>query len=176
MLADRPYMPDYGIRPPDAGTGLLPWSWAVQRLTSARHYWVGTVGQDGRPHTSPVWAVWHGERVVFSCGNRSRKARDLDARPHCTVATDDARNPVVVEGVAERITDRDAGRTPTAGGSASVAAVEAVRLAMVAKYDYEMTLDFLLANALFAVRPVKVLGLVEDDFTGSPTRWVLETD
>ena len=162
MLADRPYMPDYGIQPPDAGTGLLPWSWAVDRLSSARYYWVGTVGPDGRPHTSPVWAVWHGGRVVFSCGNRSRKARNLDARPHCTVATDDARNPVVVEGVAERITVPEA--------------TEAVRLAMVAKYDYEMTLDFLLSNALYAVRPVKVLGLVEDDFTGSPTRWVPETD
>ena len=155
-------MPGYGIRAPDAGTGLLPWSWAVQRLVESRHYWIGTVGPDGRPHTSPVWAVWHGERVVFSCGNRSRKARDLDARPHCTVATDDARNPVVVEGTAGRITDREV--------------AEAVRLAMVAKYDYELTLDFLLANALFAVRPVKVLGLVEDDFTGSPTRWVPETD
>ena len=162
MQADRPYMPDYGIRPPDSGTGLLPWSWAVERLVSARHYWVGTVGPDGRPHTSPVWALWHGERVVFSCGNRSRKARDLDARPHCTVATDDARNPVVVEGVADRVTGRDA--------------TESVRLAMVAKYDYELTLDFLLANALFAVRPVKVLGLVEDDFTGSPTRWVPDAD
>jgi hypothetical protein len=42
---------------------------------------------------------------------------------------------------------------------------------MVAKYHYEMTLDFLLANAMFAVRPVKVIGLIEDDFTGSPTRW-----
>jgi hypothetical protein len=39
-----------------------------------------------------------------------------------------------------------------------------------------MTLGFLLANALYAVRPVKVLGLAEDDFTGSPTRWVPETD
>ena len=39
-----------------------------------------------------------------------------------------------------------------------------------------MTLDFLLSNALFAVQPVKVLGLVEDDFTGSPTRWVPDGD
>jgi len=50
-------------------------------------------------------------------------------------------------------------------------AIEAVRVAMVAKYDYEVSLDFLLANAVFAVRPAKVIGLVEDDFTGSPTRW-----
>jgi PPOX class probable F420-dependent enzyme len=151
-------MPDYGLRPPDEGTGLLPWSWAQERLRSSRYYWVCTVGPDRRPHATPVWAVWHGGRVWFSCGPHSRKARNLRDRPQCTVTTDDPRNPVVVEGVAERVVERDA--------------IEAVRLDMVAKYDYEMSLDFLLANAVFAVRPVKVIGLVEDDFTGSPTRWL----
>jgi hypothetical protein len=29
--ASRPSMPDYGISPADGGSGLLPWSWAVQR-------------------------------------------------------------------------------------------------------------------------------------------------
>jgi hypothetical protein len=151
-------MPDYGLRPPDEGTGLLPWSWATQRLSSSRYYWVCTVGPDRRPHATPVWAVWRGGRVWFSCGPRSRKARNLGAGPQCTVTTDDARNPVVVEGLAERIVEPDV--------------IDAVRLDMVAKYDYEMSLDFLLANAMFAVRPVKVIGLVEDDFTGSPTRWL----
>jgi hypothetical protein len=33
-----------------------------------------------------------------------------------------------------------------------------------------VTLDVLFADAVFAVRPVKVIGLVEDDLTGSPTR------
>jgi hypothetical protein len=41
-----------------------------------------------------AWAVWYGERVWFSCGARSRKARNLGDDPHCTVATDDAANPV----------------------------------------------------------------------------------
>ncbi len=151
-------MPDYGAKQPGEGTGLLPWSWAQERLFSSRYYWVSTVGPGRRPHTSPVWAVWHGGRVVFSCGPRSVKARNLGADPHCTVATDDARSPGVAEGVADRVTGRDA--------------IEAVLVEMVAKYEYPMSLDFLLANALFAVRPVKVLGLVEDDFTGPPTRWL----
>jgi pyridoxamine 5'-phosphate oxidase-like protein len=150
-------MPDYGLKPPDEGTGLLPWSWALQRLSSSRYYWVCTVGPDRCPHATPVWAVWHDGRVWFSCGPHSRKARNLGAEPRCTVTTNDAANPVVVEGVAERIADPGA--------------IEAVRVAMVAKYDYEVSLDFLLANAVFAVLPAKVIGLVEDDFTGSPTRW-----
>jgi nitroimidazol reductase NimA-like FMN-containing flavoprotein (pyridoxamine 5'-phosphate oxidase superfamily) len=150
-------MPGYGIRPPGEGTGLLPWSWALERLIRSRYYWVCTAGPDHRPHATPVWAVWHEECVWFSCAPRSRKARNLNADPHCTVATDDASSPVIVEGVARRVSDR--------------AAIDAVRSDMVAKYDYELTLDFLLANVVFAVAPVKVIGLVEDDFTGSPTRW-----
>src|SRR5690606_27626478 len=30
-VAERPYMPGYGIVGPDEGSGLLPWSWAVER-------------------------------------------------------------------------------------------------------------------------------------------------
>ena len=41
--ASRPYMPGYGVQGPDAGTGLLPWAWAVERLTASHDYWVATV-------------------------------------------------------------------------------------------------------------------------------------
>lgn len=30
--ASRPHMPDYGIKGPDERRGLLPWSWAEERL------------------------------------------------------------------------------------------------------------------------------------------------
>lgn len=156
-LADRPYMPDYGIQGATEGSGLLPWSWAVQRLSSAKHYWVCTVGADHLPHASPVWAVWLDDRVWFSCGPRSRKARNLANEPRCVVATEDAWQPVVVDGVAERVRDADAN--------------EAMRVAVVAKYESELSLDFLMANATFAVRPTKVIGLSQDDFSGTPTRW-----
>jgi len=39
----RPYMPGYGIAGPAEGSGLLHWSWAAERLTAARNYWVATV-------------------------------------------------------------------------------------------------------------------------------------
>jgi len=54
----RPYMPGYGIHPPDEGSGLLPWSWAEQRLHSSHTFWVVTLWPDGRPHAMPVWGVW----------------------------------------------------------------------------------------------------------------------
>ncbi len=33
--ASRPYMPGYGILDAASGKGLLPWSWASERLTRA---------------------------------------------------------------------------------------------------------------------------------------------
>ena len=41
-------MPEYGIEPsPD---GMLPWSWAAERLARSRNYWVATTRPNGRPH------------------------------------------------------------------------------------------------------------------------------
>jgi hypothetical protein len=53
--ASRPYMPGYGIVGPTQGSGLLPWSWAEERLTASRNYWVASSWPDGRPHAMPVW-------------------------------------------------------------------------------------------------------------------------
>ena len=56
--ASRPDMPGYGILAAEAGRGLLPWSWAAERLAKARTYWLATTRPDGRPHAMPVWGVW----------------------------------------------------------------------------------------------------------------------
>ena len=157
--ADRPLMPGYGVLPATQGSGLLAWTEAVRRLTVSHDYWVATVRPDGRPHVMPVWGVWLDERLWFSSGLRSRKARNLAGEPRCTVTTDDARNPVVLDGMAERVTDfgRIAG---------FVAAVNA-------KYRAGMTVEFQdpAINGTYAVRPVTVIALTDGDFTGSPTRW-----
>ena len=105
-VADRPVMPGYGVLPAGQGSGLIAWAEAERRLTVSHDYWVATVRPDGRPHVMPVWGVWLGGHVWFSSGLRSRKARNLAADPRCTVTTDDAQNPVVVEGPAEQVTDR----------------------------------------------------------------------
>jgi pyridoxamine 5'-phosphate oxidase-like protein len=57
----RPYMPGYGTKSPTEGRGLLPWSWAEERLAQSHDYWVATVQPDGRPHLMPVWGVWDGD-------------------------------------------------------------------------------------------------------------------
>ncbi len=160
-VADRPYMPGYGVLPADEGSGLLPWPEVERRLTVAHDYWVATVRPDGRPHVMPVWGVWLDGRLWFSSGRGSRKARNLEADPRCTVTTDDARNPVVGDGVAERVTDADR-------IAVFVAAVNG-------KYHAGMTASFQdpRVNGTYAVRPQRVIAISGDDFVGSPTRWVL---
>ena len=73
--ASRPYMPGYGIQGPTEGTGLLPWSWAVERLTSSHDYWVATVDRDGKPAVMPVWGAWFGGAVWFSSARFSSGAQ-----------------------------------------------------------------------------------------------------
>src|ERR1700730_1277545 len=107
-VATRPYMPGYGIVGPDEGTGLLPWSWAAERLTSSHDYWLATVWPDGRPHVMPVWGVWQDGCVWVSSGQDSRNSKNLAATPRATSTTDDALQPVVVDGIVDQEVDGDA--------------------------------------------------------------------
>src|ERR671919_2024205 len=96
--ASRPYMPGYGTLGAHEGGGLLPWSWAEHRLASSHDYWLSTVRPDGRPHLMPVWAVWDDGALWWSSSRGSSKARNLAANQCCTIATDNAWEPVVIEG------------------------------------------------------------------------------
>ncbi|HEX2043632.1 MAG TPA: pyridoxamine 5'-phosphate oxidase family protein [Acidimicrobiales bacterium] len=156
-VASRPFMPGYGVVGPDQGSGLLPWSWAEERLAASRYYWVATVWPDGRPHVTPVWGTWDDDAVWFSCSPGSRKARNLGADARCAVTTEDAVRPVILEGMAERQSDR--------------AGAERFAEQLTAKYGEDISVDFVLDNALYRVAPIWAFGLDEEDFTGSPTRW-----
>lgn len=149
-------MPGYDLLPADEGRGLLPWAWAEARLTDAHHYWVATTRPDGAPHLMPVWGVWLGGAFSFSTGRDSRKARNVALEARCTVSTERADEAVVLEGVAEEITDP--------------AALAVVRAAYVAKYGWRLDGS---EGPLFAVRPRVAFGLIEhaDAFAGSATRW-----
>jgi hypothetical protein len=58
-VACRPFMPGYGVLPPDEGAGLLPWEWAERRLAASQNHWCASVRTDGRPHAMPSWGVWN---------------------------------------------------------------------------------------------------------------------
>ncbi|MFE9423288.1 pyridoxamine 5'-phosphate oxidase family protein [Kitasatospora sp. NPDC006697] len=161
--AARPHMPGYGVLPAGEGRGLLPWFWAERRLADSHEYWVGSVRPDGRPHLMPVWGVWLRGSLWFSSSVRSRKYRNLAARPACTVATDDAHQPVVLDGDAAAVTD-------PAGIAGFLAALNA-------KYATAYGPEFLdpAVNATLRVVPRSVFGLDDADFTGTPTRWTFRS-
>jgi PPOX class probable F420-dependent enzyme len=152
-------MPGYGIAGPDEGGGLLPWSWAEQQLNSSRNFWLATGWPDGRPHVMPVWAIWHERRLLFSSSKQSRKARNLAKDPRCVLTTEDPHNAVVVEGVAELITER--------------VELEAFLAAENAKYATTYGFDMVdpAVSCCFRMKPTWAFGLRADNFTGSPTRW-----
>jgi len=155
-------VPGYGIVGSDEGTGLLPWSWARERLERSHDYWVATVRPDGRPHVMPVWGVWMEDALWFSSSRGSRKTRNLLANAHCTIATDNAYEPVVIEGDAMLID--------------AVAAIGTFVAEVNQKYKTDYSIDFFnpTNNACFNVVPAWAFGLTESDFTGSPTRWVFD--
>jgi len=159
-VATRPYMPGYGIQPAEAGRGLLPWSWAQERLAGSHDYWLATVTPEGLPHLMPVWAVWHEQKLWFSSASGSRKARNLTAQARCTLATGDPAEPVVVAGQAERVEDLQALATMLAAENAKYGTA----------YGPEMVDPA--SNSVYALRPEWVFALDSRDFTGSPTRFV----
>jgi len=64
-----------------------PWPDAVTHLEQAGLFWVSTVRADGRPHVTPVVAVWTDGALYFSSGPNEQKSRNLAANPHCAVTT-----------------------------------------------------------------------------------------
>lgn len=153
--AARPKSPGYGFAPPDGGSGLLPWSWAVERLETSHNYWVASVHPAGRPHVMPVWGCWVDGRFVFSTGRDSRKARNLAANPEAVVTTESADEAVIVEG-----------RLVTLDADALSRFVDAYE----AKYAWRVNPA---SDGIFAIQPGTVFGFIEHDsqFTGTATRW-----
>ena len=156
--ASRPQMPGYGL--PKGTKGLLPWTWAEQRLHKSHNYWITTVKPNGSPHTMVVWGLWQDGRFLFSTGCKSRKARNLEKNQNCVVCTELANEAVIVEGIAE---------------IADVAARRKLLPAYERKYKFDMggmKEDILsMKEPVFAVHPRVAFGLAEKDFVGKATRW-----
>jgi len=97
--SSRLQAPGYGF--PEGKKGLLPWSWAEQRLKRSHNYWITTVKPDGSPHVMVVWGLWQNGQFLFSTGSQSQKTKNLEHNPKCVVCTENAQEAIIVEGVAE---------------------------------------------------------------------------
>jgi general stress protein 26 len=86
-----------------------PWSETRKALDAAELFWITTVRADGRPHVTPLVAVWLDDALHFSTGETEQKAMNLRVNSHvvlttgCNTWTDGL--DVVVEGDAVTVTD-----------------------------------------------------------------------
>src|SRR5262245_9122750 len=153
--ASRPHMPNYGLLGPSEGRGLLPWSWAEQRLRDGRNYWLSTVSAAGRPHAMAVWGVWHADAFFFSTDGDSRKAHNLRRDPRCTLTSEGAAEALIVEGTAREVSDA------------------ALLGKVAAQYTAKYTMGYPTDSSVYRVEPEVVFGFIEDasEFAGSATRW-----
>jgi nitroimidazol reductase NimA-like FMN-containing flavoprotein (pyridoxamine 5'-phosphate oxidase superfamily) len=150
----------------------MPTEWAEARgiLEEAEVFWISTVRPDGRPHVTPLIAVWLDDALHIVTGPGEQKAKNLAENPHCILTT--GTNAIgegldlVVEGEAVRVTDE--------------AKLQRLADLFVSKYGEDWRFDvreggFVHAGGhevglVFAVAPTKAFGFRKgDEF--SQTRW-----
>jgi nitroimidazol reductase NimA-like FMN-containing flavoprotein (pyridoxamine 5'-phosphate oxidase superfamily) len=160
----------HGYSHPDATP--TPWEVGREQVIGADTFWISTVRPDGRPHVTPLIAVWHDEAIWFTTGPEERKARNLAKNAACILTTgrsdlSDGGLDVVLEGVAEQVSDD--------------AALQPIAEAFAAKYGTD-TWHFVVRDGAFAhhdaggralvfrVRPVRGLGF-RKGAVASQTTW-----
>ena len=106
-IVSRPYWPDATEKLASEDiTGLKDWGWAEERLAKSHNYWIATTRPDGVPHLMVVWGIWWQGAFWFTTGPRTRKAKNLAGRAECVVGTEKADETVILQGVAEVVSER----------------------------------------------------------------------
>lgn len=115
---------------------------SLERLNSESNIWVATARPDGRPHLSPVWFVWHADKIYICIDPKSVKARNLAENERIALALEDGTSPIIVEGRARAVpaSDRPQG----------------VLDAFAQKYDWNIVTDGQY-SLLIEITPTKVL-------------------
>lgn len=160
----------HGFSDPDSTP--LPWTAGLEQVAAADTFWLSTVRPDGRPHVTPLIAVWHSEAIWFSTGPAERKAKNLAQNPSCVLTTGrsdlvEGALDVVLEGEAEQVTV-DAELQPIAAAFAAKYGTET--------WDYVVRAGAFIHRVsgggaiVFRVRPVRALGFRKGD-SFSQTTW-----
>src|ERR1700680_4875124 len=108
MLSNEPVTKiDPRFSDPDAVA--MGWDETRRVLETAELFWISTVRADGRPHVTPLVAVWLAGGIYFSTGPTEQKAMNLRGNPHVILTTGPhhwARGlDIVVGGDAAQVTD-----------------------------------------------------------------------
>ena len=160
---------DQRFSDPDAvATG---WEQTRQALEAAQLFWITTVRADGRPHVTPLVAVWTDDTLYFCTGAEEQKAVNLRANPHVVLTTgcngwEDGLD-VMVEGEAVLVT----------GAEELKPLAEAWRTKWDGRWQFEAgdggfgDPDEDAQALVYAVRPAKVLAFTKGAFSHTSHRF-----
>jgi general stress protein 26 len=152
----------------EPGATARPWTEVAEVLAASEMFWLSSVRRDGRPHVTPLPAIWLDGTLYFCTGSLEQKTANLRANPSCVLTTgsSDLRSglDVVVEGTAVRMTD-----VPRLH---ELAAIWKSKL----DWDYEVTDDGFRDGAgrtglVFGVTPAKVLAFGKAPYTQTRYRF-----
>ena len=154
---------DARFRGPDATP--TTWEAAQDVIEAAELFWLTTVRRDGRPHVTPVVAVWIDGALHFSTGADEQKGVNLRSNPHVILTTGsngwESGLDVVVEGDAVRTIDDVTLRRLTFAWRAKWDG----RWQFEAREGYFVHPDGLDRALVFSVVPTKVLSFAKGSFS-----------
>jgi general stress protein 26 len=152
----------------EPGAAAPPWAEVAGLLSGSEMFWLSTIRPDGRPHVTPLPAIWLDQTLYFCTGSQEQKTRNLHASPHCVLAAgaNQFRSglDVVVEGTATRVT-----------GTAQLQRLAAIWKSKL-DWDFEVAGDGFLDPAgrtglVFGVVPEKILAFGKSPY--SQTRYLI---
>lgn len=85
-----------------------PWTHTVDALRRTQKFTLCTVRADGRPHATPLLAIWTANGLCFTTGADEQKAKNLGRNPACLLTTGTPNlvgEDYVVEGTATLVTE-----------------------------------------------------------------------
>ena len=146
-----------------------PWEEVRRTIDEAELFWLSTIRSDGRPHVTPLPAVWQDGALHFCTGAEEQKGVNLARDARCVLTTGNnawkVGLDVVVEGTARRVADD--GRL--------------VELAQAWATKYAGDWQFDVVNhafqhgggeaLVFAVEPSKVLAFAKGEFAQTRYRF-----
>jgi general stress protein 26 len=112
----------------------------LDQFAAAECSWFTSVRADGRPHSAPVWHVWHQGRVYVVTTASAVKRANILVHPAVVLALPDPMNPIILEGRAEL----------------AAAARSELQPLFLAKYDWDLDSDAAY-DTVIAVTPTKLM-------------------
>ncbi len=148
----------------EPGTTATSWDDTREALEAAELFWIATVRADGRPHMTPLVAVWLDDALYFCTGETEQKAVNLRGNQNVILMTGcnqwDGGLDVVFEGQVVRVTDQST--------------LQRLAQLWARKWDgrwrYEPGADGFQGDEnesvlVFAVRPAKVFAFAKGNFS-----------